>query len=335
MALADHLTFKRVIIASDRFHIWCCTPIWGNDEHVHVFASRIPIEDNPKSDFGFAAWHATSEIAQYRAPRPEGPYELVRTLLRPGQHPPGAWNSGTMHNPSVSRVGDLYVLLYHSSVPTPGRYDPGTFRVGMLTTRDLNGDWTDHGLLLAGPTAEELASWPSPIGRRAAGVDNPALLAHPNGKFYLYYRARWMDLAREQNNTYAVAIGDTLTGPYRHHIARVIDNPRYIEDPFVYMCGSEVRMLVTDNRPGTGLLLKSQDPLSLAFNDAEPGFYELDRYIDGKVIEAATHYRAPKLERPQLLLRDGRPTHLFAPAGCNIHRGPGTCCYLFELDAAR
>jgi len=331
MSLADRLQFLRVVIESEHYHIWCSSPIWGTDHHVHVFVSRIPIENNPDTNFGFDAWYATSEIAHYRASQPEGPYIFVRTLLRPGAHPAGAWNSGAMHNPVITQVGDEYVLLYHSNACTVGHNDRASYRIGMLTTLDLNGDWKDHGLLLAGPTAEELASWPSPLGRNAPSVDNPALLAHPNGKFYLYYRARWMGLGDKGNNSYAVAVADELGGPYHHHIARVVDNPRYIEDPFVYMSGEEVCMLVTDNHPGKGLLLKSKDPLRFSFNEAEEGFHVLERYIEPKLLEHATNYRSPKLERPQLLMRDGRPTHLFAPAGCNIQRGPGTCCYLFEI----
>ena len=50
-----------------------------------------------------------------------------------------------------------------------------------------------------------------------------------------------------------------------------------------------------------------------------------------ELLEQASNYRHQKFERPQLLLKDGKPTHLFAPGGCNINKGPGTCCYLLEI----
>ena len=58
----------------------------------------------------------------------------------------------------------------------------------------------------------------------------------------------------------------------------------------------------------------------------------MSEYIDG--LATAPNYRAPKFERPQLLLKDGLPTHLFAPGGANINGGNGTCCYLFKTLVA-
>jgi hypothetical protein len=327
--LADRLKFKRVIIEDDQYHIWCSSPVWGTDGRVHVLASRIPIELNPETHFGFDHWYATSEIAHYRADRPEGPYEYVRTLLKPGQFPEGSWNTGAQHNPAVTRVGDQYVLVYHSNTCKPGRLTTESFKIGMMSTRDLNGEWIDHGVILSHPALVETANWITEREVPARGVDNPALLAHPNGNFYLYYRARWLGL--RNNNSYGAAVASSLFGPYKHQIHRLINNPRYIEDPFVYMDGDIVRLLVTDNHRNKGLLLSSRDPLHVDFDGAAEGFYVLDRYISLDVLTQATNYRHPKLERPQLLMRDGRPTHLFAPGGCNINRGRGTCCYLFEI----
>ncbi len=39
-------------------------------------------------------------------------------------------------------------------------------------------------------------------------------------------------------------------------------------------------------------------------------------------------------ERPQLLLKDGLPTHLYTTCGINVNGGKRTCCYLFKMEGA-
>lgn len=330
MSFADKLVFKGVIIEDDHYHIWGTSPIWGNDGRIHAFAARIPIIDNAALNYGFSYWYATSEIAHYVADEVEGPYTFVETLLKPGQTAAGSWNCGTQHNPAITKINDEFVLLYHSSACTPSKPNPGSRRIGMMKTADLNGPWEDCGVVLSRPEPGDTKAWSYPLIAADRGVDNPALLQHPNGKFYLYYRAKWPGL--EGENSYAVAIADALQGPYIHHPERIINNSRYIEDPYVYMDGDEVCMLVTDNHRNKGLLLRSTDPLSLDYDQAEEGFHVMEHYIDKDVVQKAANYRHPKFERPQLLLKDGVPTHLFAPGGCHINQGPGTCCYLLEIN---
>ena len=329
MSFADRLKFKGVIIEDDKYHIWGSSPIWGNDGRVHVFASRIPIVDDPAKEYGFNDWFATSEIAHYVANQPEGPYLLVKTLLKPGQVPQGVWNCGTQHNPTITKIGDEFVLLYHSSMSSPGKDLPESRRIGMLKTRDLNGEWEDLGCILSQPEAEDITAWTYPLRAAGRGVDNPALLQHPNGKFYLYYRAKWPGL--EGENSCAVAIADRLEGPYVHYDKRLINNSRYIEDPYVFMENERICLLVTDNHRDKGLLLRSDDGLCFDFDQAEEGFHVMERYIDSELLEQASSYRHRKFERPQLLFKDGKATHLFVPGGCNINRGAGTCCYQLEI----
>ncbi|MDX1566023.1 MAG: glycoside hydrolase family protein, partial [Phycisphaeraceae bacterium] len=241
---SDRLRYVGPVIADADYHIWGCSPIWGDDGRVHVFCSRIP------RDRGFDRWWATSQIAHYVADRPEGPYELVEVLLEPGQSLPGTWDCGTQHNPSITRVGDLFVLSYHSSRSTPEQRDRPSQLIAMMTANRINGPWTKHGVVLPTPTHEQVPEVPAGYD---GGTDNPALLHHPDGRFYLYYRIKFPGL--EGENTYGVAIADQLTGPYTFHPRRVIDNPSYVEDPYVFVHDGLIYMLVTDNRRGTGRLL--------------------------------------------------------------------------------
>ena len=317
---ADRLRFVGVVVEDDDYHIWGSSPIWGDDGKVHVFASRIPVET------GFDKWWATSQIAHYGADRPEGPFSLVEVLLEPGQTPLGSWDSGTQHNPTITKIDDLYVLTYHSSTSTVHQRVRPSQRIGMLTATDLKGPWQKLGKILDPPTAEESQVVPQDYN---GGTDNPALIKHPDGRFFLYYRIKFPGL--EGENTYAVAIADDLEGPYRHHPGRVVNNPTYIEDPYVFQYRDLIYMLVTDVATSGGLLLTSVDGLHFNYSAGVKGFGPMSEYMDG--VPTAPAYRAPKFERPQLLLKDGRPTHLYAPGGTNINGGKGTCCYLFEVQS--
>jgi len=322
---ADRLRFVGVVIEDDDFHIWGSSPIWGNDGKVHVFAARIPVAT------GFYKWWATSQIAHYVAEKPEGPFELVEVLLEPGRSPQGQWDSGTQHNPTVTRIGDLYVLSYHSSVSTVERRVRPSQLIGMMTATDINGPWTKLGKVLDPPTHEEVPE--VPVGYDG-GTDNPALIRHPDGRFFLYYRIKFPGI--EGRNTYGVAIADRLEGPYRHHPTRVVNNPTYIEDPYVFVHDSTIYMLVTDVATRGGLLLSSEDGLHFDYHAGVKGFGPMSDYVPPERIPPqAPDMPSDCFERPQLLLTDGTPTHLYAPSGANMNGGRGTCCYLFEMRSGQ
>jgi len=318
---SERLDFAGVVIEDDDYHIWGSSPIWGDDGKVHVFSSRIPI------DTGFYKWWATSQIAHYVADRPEGPFRLVEVLLEPGQSPQGQWDSGTQHNPTVTRIDDLYVLSYHSSTSTVNRRVRPSERIGMMTAADINGPWKKLGKVLDPPTSEQSGVVPRGYNGNA---DNPSLIRHPDGRFFLYYRIKFPGLQGE--NTYGVAIADRLEGPYVHYPDRVVNNPTYIEDPYVFVYEGLIYMLITDASSRGGLVLTSEDGLHFDYGKAGHGYGELSDYVSpAQLPPPRPDMPGNSFERPQLLLKDGVPTHLYAPCGANINGGRGTCCYLFEI----
>jgi len=314
----ERLRYKGVVIEDDEYHIWGSSPIWGNDGKVHIFASRIPVET------GFDRWWATSQIAHYIANAPEGPFEFVKVILAPGQSPIGSWDCGTQHNPTITKIDDLFVLSYHSSISTASQRVRSSERIGMLTASDINGPWVKLGKILDPPTFEDVPLVPRDY---KGNTDNPALIRHPDGRYFLYYRIKFPGL--EGLNTYGVAISDRIEGPYIYHPRRVSNNPTYIEDPYVFVYDEMIYMLVTDDATSGGFLLSSSDGLFFDYNTRVKGFGPMSEYMEG--VATAPSYRSPKFERPQLLLKDGYPTHLYTPGGSNINGGKGTCCYLFEI----
>lgn len=318
----DRLEYVGIVLEDDAQHIWGSSPIWGDDGKVHVFAARIPIAS------GFDKWWATSHIAHYVADHPEGPYEFVAVLLEPGRAPAGSWDCGTQHNPTITKIDDLFVLSYHSSQGTVDDRKRHTARIGMMTATSINGPWASLGMILETPTHAQVPQVPEEYN---GGTDNPALLRRSDGKYLLYYRIKFPGL--EGRNTYGVAIADELTGPYHYHPTRVVNNPTYIEDPYVFEHGPTVYMLVTDNERDAGLLMTSTDGLSFDYHRGVPGFGALPDYVSLDRVSPSAYQRGAQLERPQLLLRDGLPTHLFAP-GTNTNGGGGTCCHLLRFCEA-
>jgi hypothetical protein len=321
---SERLEYLGVVIEDDNYHIWGSSPIRGDDGKVHVFCARFPVKT------GFGQWHTLSEIAHYVGDQPEGPFKEKEVLLRAGATPPGSWDCGTQHNPSISKIDDLYVLVYHSNEAVPGDRKRDTHAIGMLTAPSVNGPWKKVGCILKGADPDDPGIWSH---KHECGVDNPSLIKHPNGKYHLYYRGKWKGL--EGDNTYGVAIADKLEGPYVHYPKRVINNTRYVEDPHIFVYQDIIYMLVTDNYKHKGLLLTSRDGLHFEFNDAVLGFKELAAYVGEETVKRSPNYRGPAFERPQLLLnQEGIPTHLYAPSGVNVSGGKGSCCYLLKIHPA-
>jgi len=197
-----------------------------------------------------------------------------------------------------------------------------------MTATNIAGPWTKLGMMLDPPTPEESTVV---TGEHYGFTDNPSLIRHPDGRFFLYYRLKYPDL--ECGCTYGVAIADTLEGPYVHHADPVVNNPTYIEDPYVFMYDGLFHMLINDNHGPQGaqaMLLTSEDGL----------FYD---YYEGVRFGVIADYIPPDqlpsdpdeipggfFERPQLLLKDGMPTHLFTPGG-RVSGPRGTRCYLFAI----
>ena len=318
---SERLQYVGVVIEDDEYHIWGSSPIWGNDGKVHVFAARIPAET------GFYKWWATSQIAHYVSDQPEGPFKFVEVLLEPGQTAPGSWDQGTQHNPTITKIDDLYVLSYHSGMGTLEDRKRPTMRIGMMIASDINGPWQKLGKILDTPTSGE--SDVVPPGYEG-GTDNPALIRHPDGRYFLYYRLKFSGM--EGGNTYGVAIADQLEGPYTHYPSRVVNNPTYIEDPYVFVCDSLFYMLITDAKSRGGLLLSSEDGLHFDYREAVRAYGELSDYVPADKMPAPLpDMPGGSFERPQLLLRDGFPTHLYAPSGVNMNGGKNSCCYLFKI----
>jgi hypothetical protein len=311
------------ILELEGYFVWCTTAIEGADGRIHVFFSRWPAAK------GMSGWINSCEIAHAVADRPEGPYAVRETVLAPR---PGRWDATTCHNPHIQRVGNRYVLLYMGN--SNGRTN--TKRIGLATSDSLEGPWerSDSPLLEPGPGG----AWDDHC------TTNPSLLVHPSGEFWLYYKS-WNTADYEAgrppirgNRKYGLAVADRLEGPYRKHPKNpLIDfsglgENRQCEDAYVWREGDRFRVIMRDMgvfNHEVGLILESKD--GIEWSAPQIAYHPVSAYA--KEPPAPKHLnRYGRIERPQLLFRNGRPAYLFgASQGGRYQTASG---FLLKIEAA-
>ncbi|MGV8093598.1 MAG: glycoside hydrolase family protein [Mangrovibacterium sp.] len=283
------------ILELEGWNVWCCSPIYSEDGLVHVFFSRWR--------GGHDNWLKESEIAHAVAENPEGPYEVLGTVLK-GQGP-GHWDADTIHNPTIHKVGDQYLLYYiGNNLKTANKnhaHHASTQRIGLAVSNSLNGPWKrvgNDGMIL--DTSKNKNDWDSYL------TTNPALLHHPDGQLWLYYKA-W-DFNNDNLRKIGVAFADKPEGPYlkyKHNpVVSFSSINAQVEDAYVWFQNGKFHMIMRDMgvySERSGLYLYSDDGL----NWSEPmlAYRESTYYFPDEPLH--------RFERPQLLFRNGKATHLF------------------------
>jgi hypothetical protein len=291
------------VLELEGYYVWCNAPIEGPDGKTHLFFSRWPAAKR------MGGWINSCEIAHAVADRPEGPYAVLGTVLAP--RGPGFWDGTTCHNPHIRKIGGRYALFYMGNAN--GRTD--TKRIGVAFADSLDGPWqrSDAPLLQPGPAG----AWDDHC------ATNPSLIQHPAGEFWLYYKS-WntADYDTGQppvrgNRKYGLATATSLEGPYHRHPGNpLVDfssrgENRQCEDAFVWHEDGRFKMIVRDMglfNHEVGLIMESTD--GLAWSEPLIAYGPVRSYIDQP--PAPKHLsKYGRFERPQLLLRNGRPAYLF------------------------
>lgn len=324
---ADQWEFIGTAVEEPGYTIWGTSPIVGEDGKVHLFVARWPCE--LKVDPG---WRTHSEIAHYVGDSPEGPFRFVKVV---GQGKgTGHWNAAGFHNPSIKKIDDTYVLLYIANDGTP-MHGPNQ-RIGMMISESINGPWreipNDKEPLLSPPANS--TEWCYNSG---CGVNNPTLLKHTDGRYFLYFKS--MSGPRPEGKIkMGLAIADKLEGPYIIQSKPITTNDRIIEDGYAFMYNGKFALLTTDNHgmiePGGGILWTSVD--GMYYTAYEKGFHRINHYTPIDMDQVAVHYgpqnrEYAKFERPQVLLKNNRPAYLYGSSGTNIYGGDCTVSYVLKF----
>ncbi len=289
--------------------VWCGAPIRGEDGKYHLFASRIP-----KSVLFHPHWLFMSEIVRAEADTPAGPYRFAEVALPPRGG--DFFDARSTHNPHIRKVGDTYLLLYMGTNydgPTPSRENPEVWRsprylatwarkrIGLATSKSVKGPWQRLDRPLLEPRPGE---WDS------IATTNPSLCPLPDGSFLLAYKSRRENLGNLQ---VGVARAPHFTGPWTRQPTPWLfkGKPAHVEDPFLWAEGGRVHALMKDmtgeicGEQFSGVHVTSADGLTWDFDRATLAYSRKLKWSDGVVRQQAF------LERPQLLIEHGKPTHLF------------------------
>lgn len=330
-SFAHQWEFVGKAIEEPGYTIWGTSPILGDDGKVHLFVARWPGE--LKVDPG---WRTHSEIAHYVGESPEGPFVFSDVAVKgdieskapanPAIHKVKMEKSFAPHNPAIHKVDSLYALFFimNSGI----KKHPSNQFICLATSKSLYGPWKmagDKGKVLLPPVNPEY--WNYKAGN---GVNNPAFLQHPGGGYFLYFKS--------EKARMGLAVAENLEGPYVQMPFPVTVNDRNIEDGYALMYKGKFALLTTDNHgmieAGGGILWTSED--GIHFNNYEKGFHRINDYTDVDMSKVAVHYgpkdrKYAKFERPQVLLKDGKPWYLYVPSGTNIYGGDCTVSYVLKF----
>ncbi|MCL3779482.1 hypothetical protein EMN47_03675 [Prolixibacteraceae bacterium JC049] len=318
---ADSWEFIGIAVEEPGYTIWGTSPIMGDDGKIHLFVARWPKEQ--KVDPG---WRTHSEIAHYVGNTPEGPFQFVDVALKGNTDNKDAWDRYAPHNPTIHKVGDKYVLLYIAN--TGMDKHPANQCIGMATSKSLNGPWKKvgkDGLILHPPKNKKYWNY-----NASNGVNNPAFLQHPNGGFYLYFKS--------ERARMGLAVAENLEGPYVQMPFPVTTNNTNIEDGYAFMHNDKFMLLTTDNHgmieSGGGILWESTD--GIHFNRHQKAYHRINHYhpVDQRkvtVFYGGQGNKYSKIERPQVLLIDGKPRYLYGASGTNIYGGSSTVSYVLKF----
>lgn len=282
------------------WYVWGCSPIVGDDGKIHVFFSRW------KASAGWQAWSSKCEIGHAVADKPEGPYTFVGTAVEPSG--PGKWDAFTCHNPTIHKVGDTYALFYIGT--TDGTVS--TQSIGVAFSKSLYGPWQKSS---------------KPIVEKGDGntwdnftVSNPAFLLHPNGESWLYYKAMDTDSWKKVrgNRKYGLAVAENIKGSYK----KIEQNPLIdfssiskttnLEDAYVFIENGKFKMICRDMGyfdHEVGLYFESDD--GIKWSKPKIAYHNVGYYGIMDKTESLNLFRKNRIERPQVLMQNGKATHLF------------------------
>jgi hypothetical protein len=292
--------------------IWGASVIRDDEGLYHMFASmwskRVPMCPN---------WKTNSRIVRAISETPTGPYRYVEDVLPPR----GAtfWDGRMTHNPTIHRSGDTFLLFYigttfDQSIPEGPASDElrqasgANQRIGLATAPHPAGPWTRRDKPILEPRPGKWDGWT---------ITNPAACVLEGGRVLLLYKSR-----RQQGTPmqYGVTMAERYAGPYfRVRDEPILGSATDIEDAYVWREDGKFHMIHKDcsgqiaGEFHAGVYAQSADGIDWHWPENPKAYSRTVRWDDGTTTTQGS------FERPQLLIEDGRPTHLFVATG----DGPG------------
>lgn len=294
---------KYILKAKEGWWNWGMAPIYDAEGKLHIFNSSIPY----KGEKGMGYWQSKSIINHYVADSVEGPYTLIGTAFSSDER--------TYHNPQISKVGDLYVLVFLWKEVAPGSLQS----IGMATAKSLYGPWTENPLNPVIPASGKMQD------NNIIHASNPTLVVTPEGKFRIYYKSMTDKYpVRKGFREISFAESDKIEGPYVNYegnpVISYMDHKLDIEDPYAFIYKGMYYMIVEDRQGVKNLLEGNPIPTDqIRKGGYRPGLIYTSKdgidwgipevgYQTNEMYFGATLARS---ERPHILWKDGKPECLF------------------------
>jgi len=301
------------------YWVWCGSAIRGDDGRYHLFASRWP------KTVSMFHWATHSEVVRASADKPEGPYRFEEVVMAP--RGPEFWDGRVTHNPTIHFHDGKYLLVYTGATykgkrPEGREINASTWqtwtdawhskRPGLLVADSVFGPWKRHDRPLLEPRP---GKWDAVI------TSNPAPCVSSDGSITLLYKSTstW-HLPQEHGFKGQFNLGAARAANWQAPFERLSENPitlsgssdNHIEDPYIWWNGEAFEMIVKDmtgevcGEAEAGIHAISRDAVDWEVMNPKKAYSRIIAWEDG------TSSRRAKLERPQLLIQNGQPTHLFA-----------------------
>jgi len=298
--------------------VWGGSVTKGDDGRFYMFAARWP------KKAGMKCWVTHSEVVVASADKAEGPYTFEKVVLP--VRGPQFWDGMTTHNPTIHRYKGKYILFYigmtydfdRPTKITKKQYGAAwnTKRIGVAVADSPLGPWTrpDKPILQPRP-----GMWDGAI------ISNPAAAINPDGSVLLVYKSAPVPYpARYKNRAlyFGVAAAPNYLGPYKRlkngkRIAIKGAEDAHIEDPYIWRADGYYHLVAKmfsknlTGESGAGFYAYSKDGIEWTLPKNPKAYSRTVLFENGEKITMK------KLERPQILIQNGKPTHIFFAANKN------------------
>lgn len=268
-----------------------------------------------------SSWVTASTILHSISDTPEGPFKVLGDAITPRGE--GYWDGSSIFNPVIQKYKDTFIIFY------TGTYfvDTGSFkgnnyqalsnkRIGIATSKSLYGPWKRYEQPILIPRKNK---WDAII------TSNPAPFIEEDGSVLLVYKS-WTRHATdyyankkpgEINQLLGVARADHYLGEYKrlsnNHIFNDVSIPFNSEDPFIWKQDGKYHMLAKIfevgeqliGEAGGGFYATSTDGIDWKINENGSAWSRAINWKNG----TTTNFN--RVERPQLLFKNGKPTHIY------------------------
>ena len=270
--------------------------VWGGsiikvDSTYHMFASRWP-----KKEAFPEGYTNNSEIVRATSKSAEGPYVFQEVVI--GERDSSYWDSNMAHNPTIHEVRQHYILYYIGSNFTKQEGWPPFHRtIGYATSESITGPWIRSE---------------RPVITQES--NNPAIYVEKNGSIKIMFRSADLRVIMATSNSYKepfTIVNDNVWPDTK------LEDFYLFKHNGLYHCICEDNVGEVSGHVRWGIHLYSNDGIR-DWKEFDPLLvYDHEiKYEDG----TAQHFI--RRERPQLLITEGKITHLIT----GVYDGKDSWC---------